>query len=681
MTTRRLLSLALPHLAAEAARKRLGRGLAAATPVATLVMVRGAARLAALCPRAIALGLREGMALADARALRPELIAFEVAAGENAARLAAIADWCRRWTPLAAVDSECGAPAVTLDVGGAAHLFGGEEKLAREVETAFRAQGFSARACVAASPQAARALARFTALALAPQGRAFERLADSLPLAALELDAETLDAMRQAGFRRVGDVRLRPRAPLAARFGPHVLTRLDGLFGLTLSPISPRFETPPYLVERRFAEPLTQEDAIQATLARLCEDLCAMLTRHGEGARRLDASFFRVDGVTRRLVVGAAQATRDPRALARLFRERLKAIGEEGLDTGYGFDVVRLAAARVERLDADQAILGASAKAGDFAHLVDRLGARLGPHRVTRLVARARRLPEQAGALAPHGQEQERQGRGQERGQGRGRSGVVARRFSGQDDARTPQDLGRNAPPPQGAGRSDAMASHGQERSDAMASHGQERSDGLASRGQERSDGLASRGQERSDGLASRGQERSDGLASAGRAGALTPRIPEQGDGLTSRGHGQGDALAPYAPGSGDASARRVPDQADALAASGAGAGPDDDVAPPRLDTLPSRPLRVFDPPEPVEALAEAPDGPPLRFRWRRVLHEVAAAEGPERIACDWRRGDAPTRDYYRVEDRQGRRFWLYREGLLGRETGRARWFAHGLFA
>ena len=96
----------------------------------------------------------------------------------------------------------------------------------------------------------------------------------------------------------------------------------------------------------------------------------------------------------------------------------------------------------------------------------------------------------------------------------------------------------------------------------------------------------------------------------------------------------------------------------------------------------PTRPLRLFERPEPIEALAEVPDGPPLRFRWRRVLHEVAAIEGPERIAAPWwRRPGAPTRDYFRAEDTFGRRFWLYREGLWGRETTQAKWFMHGVFA
>ena len=76
------------------------------------------------------------------------------------------------------------------------------------------------------------------------------------------------------------------------------------------------------------------------------------------------------------------------------------------------------------------------------------------------------------------------------------------------------------------------------------------------------------------------------------------------------------------------------------------------------------------------------PDGPPVRFKWRRVFHEIAAIEGPERIAPEWWRADDParTRDYFRAEDRDGRRFWLFREGLYGREDGTPRWFLHGLF-
>jgi protein ImuB len=98
---------------------------------------------------------------------------------------------------------------------------------------------------------------------------------------------------------------------------------------------------------------------------------------------------------------------------------------------------------------------------------------------------------------------------------------------------------------------------------------------------------------------------------------------------------------------------------------------------------LPGRPLRLLVHPEPVEAMAEVPDGPPLSFRWRRVHVEVARAEGPERIAAEWwiDGQTAPTRDYFRIEDRNGRRYWLYREGLYERDPGHPRWFIQGVFA
>jgi protein ImuB len=100
---------------------------------------------------------------------------------------------------------------------------------------------------------------------------------------------------------------------------------------------------------------------------------------------------------------------------------------------------------------------------------------------------------------------------------------------------------------------------------------------------------------------------------------------------------------------------------------------------PPR-DGAMRRPLTVFAQPQAIETLASVPDGPPIRFRWRRVLREVARAEGPERISGDWL-GGALTRDYYRVEDKEGRRYWLYREGFYGEGDETPRWFVHGLFA
>jgi protein ImuB len=93
------------------------------------------------------------------------------------------------------------------------------------------------------------------------------------------------------------------------------------------------------------------------------------------------------------------------------------------------------------------------------------------------------------------------------------------------------------------------------------------------------------------------------------------------------------------------------------------------------------RPIRLLPRPEPVKVIAEVPDGPPARMVWRRIGYRFLKAAGPERIGVEWwNPGEgALTRDYYSCEDDEGRRFWLFREGLYD-ETDTPRWFLHGLF-
>jgi len=96
------------------------------------------------------------------------------------------------------------------------------------------------------------------------------------------------------------------------------------------------------------------------------------------------------------------------------------------------------------------------------------------------------------------------------------------------------------------------------------------------------------------------------------------------------------------------------------------------------------RPVRLLDPPQPVDAMALLPDHPPIAFTWRRVRHRVRHADGPERIAGEWwKRGGEmrSVRDYFRVEDEDGHRYWLFRRGDgEDRVTGDMRWFLHGFF-
>lgn len=94
------------------------------------------------------------------------------------------------------------------------------------------------------------------------------------------------------------------------------------------------------------------------------------------------------------------------------------------------------------------------------------------------------------------------------------------------------------------------------------------------------------------------------------------------------------------------------------------------------------RPLKLLDRPEPIAVLYATPDGLPRRFRWRGQVHEIERAEGPERIAPEWwrERSTSRLRDYYRIEDEQGRRYWIYRNGIAGDGRGGApEWFLQGL--
>jgi protein ImuB len=106
-------------------------------------------------------------------------------------------------------------------------------------------------------------------------------------------------------------------------------------------------------------------------------------------------------------------------------------------------------------------------------------------------------------------------------------------------------------------------------------------------------------------------------------------------------------------------------------------------LPPPQRGEGHCRPQRLLDRPEAIDVIYATPEGMPRRFVWRRTVHDIARAEGPERIAPEWWRqpSSARLRDYYRVEDSSGRRYWIYREGLIGDgRGGPPGWFIHGLF-
>jgi protein ImuB len=387
--------------------------------------VKSALRLSAVNDAAAALGLTVGMPLADARARYPKIAVAEADEAADLTLLEAIADWCDRYTPLVGLDAPDG---LTLDVSGCAHLFGGEAALGADLVRRLSAHGLQARVAVADTVGCAWGVARFASLPqrgrvageagrvgssfdVTPPGSLHsppspfrggisvasgdERNALApLPLAALRLTPDVLEALAQVGLKHIADVLDRPRAPLAARF-INLMRRLDQALGLADEPITPRLAVPTALVEQRFNDPIALERDVLGTIERLATRLAPVLEQRGEGARLLQVALFRTDGKVFRIEVGTGEPLRDPARVARLFAERLGVINDE-IDPGFGFDVVRLCALVTERSDPRQTGLAAPDHAAELAHLIDRLGTRFGLRRVTRLIEQDTHIPEYA---------------------------------------------------------------------------------------------------------------------------------------------------------------------------------------------------------------------------------------------------------------------------------------------
>lgn len=490
----------------------------AETPRIVVQNVKSALRVYARNDAAVALGISTGAPLADVCAMYP-LIAIEHAdISADQTLLEAIADWCDRYTPLVALDPPDG---LFLDISGCAHLFGGEAALAGDLQSRLARQGLKANFAVAPTFGAAWALSRYGEVRHAQAGRV-RAVLDPLPIAALRVEKQTVDALARAGLKTVADLAERPRAPLAARFGQQLLRRLDQAFGTENESVSPRLPIPAYIAERRFPDPIGRDDDVLGAIEQLAHELSQIMERRGEGARVLQAALFRADGKVYRIETASSAPLRDPQRIRQLFVERLAIVGDE-CDPGFGYDMVRLAALTAEPMDEVQQGLAGDDLQKELTQFVDRLSTRFGPQRLVRLVPQNTHIPERAVAFVPA-------------------------------QAAFKKDL---------------------------------------------------------------------------------PAVLSN-----------------------------------------------DDVSS-------TRPVRLLLRSERVEALAEVPDGPPVRFYWRRLWHNVVRSEGPERVAMEWwqpSRTYKLTRDYFRVESREGARVWLYRDGLYGREmhhdeTWRPVWYVHGFFA
>lgn len=349
---------------------------------------RGAVRVVAVDARALALGLTPGMTLADARARVPDLAAMPHDPKADAALLAWLAEGCDRYTPMVALDPPLG---LILDITGCTHFFAkGEAGLVADLAVRLDRHGLTHRIACASTPDAALALAEYSAVDVR-----------SLPVTALRLPEEAHVALRRAGLHRIDDLADRPRAPLAARFGqeaPMLLARLLGEIDIR---ITPRWVPPDLVVEQRFAEPIARSADALSALERLAQDMGPMLSERRQGGRRFEASLFRSDGHVARLWVETGQPTRDGGLLNRLLRERIDNLSDP-LDPGFGYDLIRLVVPVTEPLATKQLQFdGRSTGDTELAALLDRLSIRLGANRVRRMSAGNSHIPEQACLSAP----------------------------------------------------------------------------------------------------------------------------------------------------------------------------------------------------------------------------------------------------------------------------------------
>ena len=356
-------------------------------------------RLAAVNAAAAGEGCVPGMSLATARALLPALKIAAVDPQGDARALAALADWCRRFTPWAATD---GADGLVLDITGCARLFGGEDRLLDRLLAALRRFRIAARAGLADTPAGAWALARFGGggvgdRTLAPPGGTGAAVLP-LPAAALRLPPAVVAELARLGLARVGDLAALPRAPLVARFGADVLSRLDAALGETTEPISPRSESRPWIARHAWSLPVATAGVVEAALTRLLVGLGAELAEAGLGVRRLCLRLFRVDGGIVRLTVGAGRPTCDPGHFARLFALRF-----EGLDLGLGVEAMILEGREPAPLGTIQRELGARPGRAEeeLPRLLDRLATRLGEGAIRRFEPVASHLPERSVRAVP----------------------------------------------------------------------------------------------------------------------------------------------------------------------------------------------------------------------------------------------------------------------------------------
>jgi protein ImuB len=356
--------------------------------------VHNRAVITAACPQAEALGIRAGTVLADARALHPDLHAIDDKPGLATQLLERIAEWCIRFTPVAAPDAPAG---IVLDASGCAHLWGGEEAYITDIGNRLRARGYTVRMAIADTVGAAWAAARYGKESIVAAGEQLPVL-KPLPVAALRIEEEAIVRLHKLGLRQVKDLAAMQRSALRRRFGDGLLQRLRQACGEEEEAITPVCPLLPYCERLPCMEPIVTRTGIEIALERLLEALCGRLQREGRGLRAATFRGYRVDGATVGITIGTGRPTHHRDHLYELFSLKL-----ETIEPASGIELFLLEAPVVEDQDPVQERLWET-RGGlqhpDVARLLDRLAGKLGPAALRRYLPAEHYWPERAFSAA-----------------------------------------------------------------------------------------------------------------------------------------------------------------------------------------------------------------------------------------------------------------------------------------
>lgn len=336
-------------------------------------------------------GIGVGMVVADTRALFPTLEVIEHKPGKAEALLNELAEWCIRYTPIAAVDLPDG---LILDVTGCAHLWGGEHAYLEDIIEKLNSAGYVVHVAIGDTIGAAWGVARYgKSVCIIEEGGQFDALLP-LPPAALRIEVSVAERMYKLGLYQIRSFIHMPRTVLRRRFGQHLMDRIDQALGQGLEIIQPVQPLVPYQERLPCMEPIVTATGIEIALQRLLEMLCARLVKEGKGLRSGIFKGYRVDGVVVQIDIVTNRGSYHIAHLFKLFELKISTI-----EPALGIELFVLEAPVVEDVDAVQELIWNFSGNTDHVglmELLDRLAGRAGLQVIHRYLPQEHHWPERS---------------------------------------------------------------------------------------------------------------------------------------------------------------------------------------------------------------------------------------------------------------------------------------------